>query len=144
MKHVLTLFWIAIFLTFFSCKKNQEPSASRNEISVGTSDKPTEITFTTMEYDFGTIKDQKVVNHTFEFKNTGKNDLLITNAQGSCGCTVPEYPKEPIKPGESGAIKVSFNPTGKKGVQQKTVTIFANTNDGAEILTIKAIIESKE
>ena len=62
--------------------------------------KPTKMVFTEEEYDFGTIKQGKKVMHVFTFKNTGKNDLIISRAIGSCGCTVPEFPKEPILPGK--------------------------------------------
>lgn len=100
-----------------------------------------EMTFEKKEHDFGVIKSGSKVDYTFKFENTGKEDLLISNAQGSCGCTIPEYPKEAIKPGESGKIKVSFNSAGKSGNQQKSVTITANTEVGKELLTIKAQIK---
>ena len=67
--------------------------------------------------------------------------MIITNAVGSCGCTIPEYPKDAIKPGESGKMKVSFNASGKHGQQQKTVTITTNTSQGSELLHIKAAIK---
>ncbi len=94
------------------------------------------------EYDFGTIDqaDGKVT-HVFKFKNTGKEPLVISNAKGSCGCTVPEWPKEPIAVGESGEIKVEFDPKNKKGNQSKSVTITANTEPVNTILQIKANIE---
>lgn len=96
------------------------------------------MTFDQDVHDFGTIKEGQTVVYTFNFTNTGEADLIITKAHGSCGCTVPDYPKEPIKPGESGKIKVSFNSTGKKGVQEKTVTITSNTIIKIEKLTITA------
>ncbi|MCF6132919.1 DUF1573 domain-containing protein [Flavobacterium wongokense] len=106
--------------------------------------KDAEMTFSESEYDFGTINQGDKVVHDFKFTNTGKADLLISKAKGSCGCTVPEYPKEAIKSGESGTIKVSFNSTGKHGETQKTVTLFCNTKDSIEILKIKATIEVPE
>lgn len=99
--------------------------------------------FEVTEHDFGTINAGDKVTYNFKFKNTGQSDLLIANAVGSCGCTVPEYPKTPVKPGESGEMKVSFNSAGKSGNQQKTVTITANTQAGRETLTIKANITPK-
>lgn len=86
-------------------------------------------------HDFGKIVQNKPVTYVFEFTNTGDSPLVITNAQGSCGCTVPSYPKEPIGPGEKGEIKVSFN-AASMGVFNKTVTITANTDKPAT-LTIK-------
>ncbi len=102
--------------------------------------KLTEMVFTQEEFDFGTIKQGDKVNHIFTFKNTGKNDLIILKAMGSCGCTVPEFPKEPIAPGKTGVMKVSFNSTGKKGKQQKTVSVYANVPTGGKVVTIKANI----
>jgi Protein of unknown function (DUF1573) len=103
--------------------------------------KTTEMVFNKKEHDFGTITQGDKVNYTYTFKNTGTNDLIIASATGSCGCTVPEYPKEPIKPGKSGKMKVSFDSTGKTGQQSKTVTVRANTPTGVETLTIKANIK---
>jgi hypothetical protein len=79
-------------------------------------------------YNFGTITQGDKVHYDFKFKNTGKSPLIITNASATCGCTVPEKPKEPVKPGETGVIKVVFNSTGKIGMQDKVVTIESNGN----------------
>ena len=102
------------------------------------------MTFASNEHDFGTINKGDKVDYAFTFKNTGEADLIITNAKGSCGCTIPEYPKEPIKPGESGKIKVSFNSAGKNGQQHKTVTLTTNTASGKETLDVKASIKEPE
>lgn len=99
------------------------------------------IAFDNSEFDFGKIKSGDKVETTFTFTNTGEADLIISNAVGSCGCTVPEYPKEPLKPGAKGAVKVSFNSAGKHGVQSKTVTLTTNTEAGQEKLVIKSSIE---
>lgn len=101
------------------------------------------MTFEKSEHDFGTITQGDQPSYSFAFKNTGASDLIISSAVGSCGCTVPEYPKQPVKPGESGKIKVSFNSNGKNGRQQKTVTLTTNTASGKEILTIKTNINPK-
>jgi len=101
------------------------------------------MSFGKSEHDFGTIKEGDKVDYTFDFKNSGESDLIITDAKGSCGCTVPEFPKDPIKPGKSGKIKVSFNSAGKPGMQSKTVTITTNTATGKEILTIKSSVTPK-
>jgi hypothetical protein len=103
-----------------------------------------EMSFESKEHDFGTITQGDKVTHDFKFTNSGEGDLVISKAKGSCGCTVPEYPKEAIKPGESGTIKVSFNSAGKRGETEKTVTLFCNTKDSIEILKIKATIEVPE
>lgn len=94
------------------------------------------LVFAENEFDFGTLEEGEKVEHVFKFENTSDNPLTISNARGSCGCTVPEWPREPIAPGESGEIKVKFDSKGKKGKQSKTVTITANTIPGNTILTI--------
>lgn len=94
--------------------------------------------FAILEHNFGDISEDNIVETVFKFTNTGEADLVISNAKGSCGCTVPEYPKEPIVPGGTGEIKVSFNPKGRNGSQFKTVTLTTNTQKGIEIVHIKA------
>lgn len=89
-------------------------------------------------HDFGTINDGDVVEHIFAFTNNGEAPLIISDAKGSCGCTVPEWPKEPIPVGGTGEIKVKFNSKNKPGVQNKTVTITANTWPATNRLQIKA------
>jgi len=101
------------------------------------------MTFNKKEHDFGVINEGDKVETTFTFTNTGEADLIIANAAGSCGCTVPEFPKEPIKPGKTGKMKVSFDSNGKPGMQQKSVTITANTATGKDVLTIKANVTPK-
>ncbi len=97
----------------------------------------TTVEFTETEFDFGTIDSGEKVAHTYTFKNTGTEPLIISNAKGSCGCTVPKWPKEPIPVGGSGEIQVEFNSKNKKGKQSKRVTITANTNPSQSFLTIK-------
>ena len=89
-------------------------------------------------HDFGTIAEGVVVETEFIVTNTGETDLVIMDAKGSCGCTVPEPPKEPIKPGASDPIKVAFDSKGKPGNQEKTVTLTTNTEIGREMFKIKA------
>jgi hypothetical protein len=100
-----------------------------------------EFKFEAMEYNYGSIKQGEVVNHEFKFTNSGKEPLIIQNASGSCGCTVPDWPKDPIKPGASGVIKVTFNSAGKSGSQDKTVTINSNAKTSPLVLHIKGNVE---
>lgn len=85
-----------------------------------------QIKFEQETYDFGVITQGEKVTYDFKFRNTGKTPLIITDAQASCGCTVPEKPEKPINPGEEGVIKVVFNSAGKMGMQNKMVTITSN------------------
>ncbi len=95
-------------------------------------------TFEEETWNFGQIKEGEVAEHIFKFKNTGNAPLIISNAQGSCGCTVPQFPREPIAPGNTGEIKVSFNSQGRAGSQNKRVTINANTIPNVYTLEINA------
>ena len=106
--------------------------------------KTTSAKFDETSYDWGTIDEGKKMEHIFKFKNTGANDMIISDAHGSCGCTVPEWPKEPIKPGKSSQIKVIFDSKGKAGDQSKSVTITANTEPTNMVLMIKGKVTPKE
>ncbi|MDB5286250.1 MAG: hypothetical protein JWR05_1199 [Mucilaginibacter sp.] len=86
------------------------------------------IKFEKETHDFGKLKAGDKVTYAFKFTNTGKSPLIIKDAVATCGCTKPEWPNTPIKPGEEGEIKVTFNSTGKMGLQDKQITITANTN----------------
>ena len=98
----------------------------------------TSIDFNEYVHDFGVIDEGDVVVHRFQFTNTGAEPLVLNKCKGSCGCTVPECPKDPIAPGETGSIEVKFNSKGKKNKQTKKVTVTANTDPAQTILTINA------
>lgn len=104
----------------------------------------TSIDFEEDTYDFGEVMEGEKVVHVYKFKNTGKEPLVISNAKGSCGCTVPEWPREPIPVGGSGEIRVQFDSKGKGkvggGPQAKKVTITANTDPANTFLNIKGIV----
>ena len=85
------------------------------------------ITFEETSFDFGDIHQGDKVEHIFAFENTGTAPLIITNVQTTCGCTAPEWPKEPVMPGEAAEIKVIFNSTGKFGRQNKVISIISNS-----------------
>jgi len=92
------------------------------------------------EHDFGRITQGEKVSFAFKFRNTGGANLIITSAAGSCGCTVPEWPKEPILPGKEGKINVIFNSEGKSGRQEKTITIVTNCEPSTKVVRIKTEI----
>ncbi len=96
------------------------------------------IQFEEMEHDFGRIIEGETVSYSFNFKNSGKSDLIIADVSTSCGCAVPSYSKTPIRPGESGNIKVSFNSNGKRGYQSKNILVAANTQPNTTLIRIKA------
>ena len=102
-----------------------------------------EIKFETLTHDFGTIEKDAVVTCTFTFTNTGDAPLVINQAMAPCGCTVPEYTKEPIQPGEKGTIKVTYNSKGKlAGHFRKSVTV--RTNAATEMTRLYIEGEMKE
>ena len=146
-KYTLIGFAICIFVACNSAqKKNSEvpdnaiPTDVVNNPATASSDKGTDKTpvfqFAEESHDFGTITQGEKISYAFRFKNTGSGDLVIRAANGSCGCTVPEFPKEAIAPGKEGVIKVTFNSEGKEGAQNKTVTLIANTIPNTKVLTI--------
>ena len=96
--------------------------------------------FDETKHDFGDIIQGDAVEHNFKFTNVGKEPLLISRIVTTCGCTAPTWPKEPVKPGESGKIKIVFNSTGKIGRQNKVVTILSNSVNQKDQLFIVANI----
>ena len=134
---------VMALMAFVSCKeKATERIDESNVAAAAQRDEAAKslpvITFEEQEFDFGTIEQGTPQEHTFVFTNTGEAPLIITNATSSCGCTVPEWPKEPIMPGEAGEIKVKFNSYRKPNLQQKQITLRTNTEGGKEILKIRA------
>jgi len=103
-----------------------------------------EISFEELEYDFGEITSGEKVTYIYTFTNTGEVPLVLSNAKGSCGCTVPSWPKAPILPGEQGTIEVTFDSSNKSGRQSKRVTITANTNPAQTFLTIRGEVNKIE
>ncbi len=104
----------------------------------------TSIKFNKDSHDFGNIEQDTENKYSFTFTNTGNEPLKIKNAKGSCGCTVPNYPKEPIMPGKTGQIDVVYKPAKQKGNQNKNVTVSANTNPENTILRISANVNSPD
>lgn len=102
-----------------------------------------EITFESDVHDYGTMKQGADGGSEFKFTNTGKEPLIIKNAAASCGCTVPEWPKEPILKGQKAVIKVHYD-TKRVGAFTKTITITSNANTATKILTIKGTVEATE
>ncbi len=133
-----TIILIALsFLAVTSCQLTDKKQ--RNKVGAEDVDpeNPAIFEFEQEVYDFGTITQGEKVQYVFKFKNAGKSNLLIQSVEGSCGCTVAkDWPKEPIKPGETGVIPVTFNSEYKKGKQNKKVTIVANTRPARTVLKV--------
>lgn len=101
----------------------------------------TSVKFEEMTHSFGEIMQDSKNTYVFKFTNTGSEPLVIENATGSCGCTVPTYPKEPIAPGKTGEIEVVYSPGKQQGEQNKTVSITANTEPNITTLNISATVK---
>lgn len=118
-----------------------KPTAAKKDVAAAPVGPLTSVKFDENTFDFGEVMEGEKVVHSYKFTNTGKEPLIISNAKGSCGCTVPSWPREPIAPGDSGEIKVQFDSKGKGKVggnnQSKKVTITANTDPAQTFLTIK-------
>jgi hypothetical protein len=119
---------------------NNPATAESGEVVVDPSEAPV-FAFEKDAHDFGTIIQGEKVSYSFKFTNTGKGDLIITDAKGSCGCTVPSYPGAPIAPGGEGIIDIVFNSDGKSGQQNKKVTLTANTVPNTTVLAINGMVE---
>jgi hypothetical protein len=145
MKKIGLVLIIAIGFALFSCDNSGNNRISTDVVgntkTAGTDYDPSagpRFQFEETEHDFGKMIQGERVSYSFKFSNSGGADILINKVSTSCGCTVGNYPKTPIKPGESGSIDVTFNSNHKKGHQNKTVTIMANTEPNRTILRIKA------
>ena len=92
-------------------------------------------------WDFGNITQGETVTHTFYFKNTGTQNLLIKNVETGCGCTTADYDKAPVRPGKEGKIEIAFNSEGRYGKQYKEIRIFANIPEKQVILSFTATVK---
>ncbi len=145
MKNHTILLTVIIAFVFLSCENNTNKQISTDVVKnsksavehaeLGTS--PV-ISFEEISYDFGDVIQGEKVTYNFKFHNTGGSDLLISKVSTSCGCTVGKYPKELIKPGDGGEVEVTFDTNRRKGIQNKTITVLANTEPNKTLLRIKA------
>ena len=146
MKTTSFLLFAAASAAFAACSNPSDqikPEEERMALEAVQSAELPELSFANESHDFGTINEGQVVETEFKFTNTGKAPLIISSAQGSCGCTVPEYPNAPVAPGEEGVIRVSFNSEGKPNQQSKTVTLTTNAVPSTKVLTITANVTPK-
>ena len=109
-----------------------------------TSNKQAAIKFEKEEHDFGTLLQGEVVTYSFHFTNTGNMPLIISEVGSSCGCTVGDYPHEPIAPGKKGDIKVTYDSKGHHGFQSRTLTVLSNTIPAKTVLRIKGTVQTPD
>jgi len=102
------------------------------------------VEFDQEEYDFGTVVEGEKVEGVFKVTNAGKVDLIILDVKPSCGCTTPNWTKEPIAPGASGEIKFEFNSTGRVGVQNKSITVKSNAEKNTQVIRLKGTVTAKK
>lgn len=148
------LFIVAIsVLSLTACQNANTGAKAPTNVSVGNdttkksavapADAPI-ISFERELYDFGKIEQGEKVQYDFKFINKGKTPLIISDATATCGCTIPETPKEPILPGKTGVIKVIFNSEGKMGLQDKVITITSNANPNQSMVHIVGEVLEKK
>lgn len=143
MKKIFALFTVLCFITSISFAQQ---SVAKDVVTKATTEKAVEgaiMTFTSTVIDYGTIGQGSDPLRVFKFENTGTEPLVIKNARGSCGCTVPKWPKEPILPGEASQIEVRYD-TKRIGKFTKTITLTTNEVGDKKILRIKGLVEKKE
>ena len=146
MKKGLLVLGVLSAMIFTSCKEDAASKVKEENVEVAAARDAAAtsypvIAFDETEFDFGTIDKGTSVEHKFTFTNTGKAPLVIVDAKSSCGCTVPEYSKNPVAPGDKGELLVKYNGSGTNQVT-KTVTIKANTEAGTETVRIKAFVNA--
>ena len=144
------LFLTATVALLASCS-NQSTTSSTSTSEIGTNQQEAVdstantvsgiIEFENTSYDFGQVKEGEIVEHIFKFKNTGEAPVILAQVSASCGCTTPDYTREPVLPGKEGQIKVSFDSKGQVGNQQKIVTIISNAENRVTTVQIKGIVE---
>ena len=145
MKKILVLaLSFTLVLGIFSCRKKGEVPPSIKLDAELLKDTTTIAFIDSITFPFDTINQDDKVHHTFRMVNTGSKNLVIARAFGSCGCTVPEYPKDPVKPGDTASIAVTFNSAGKKGEQHKNVTIVCNTVTRNEMVYLTGFVKTKD
>jgi len=133
-------FLFVILLSLASCtnQNNKKPDQEAVQNGVAT------LVFQKVEHDFGTVVEGEKVTYAFQFENKGTADLKLLSVGTSCGCTASEYPRDPIKPGKSGKIQITFDSSRRTGMQHKQITIRSNTDPALTILNVYAQVIEKQ
>ncbi len=147
-KYLLAIFILALCM-LSACEEKSESNLSTDLVTspksaTQTSNKQAAIKFDKEEHDFGTLLQGEVVSYSFHFTNIGDMPLIISEVGSSCGCTVGDYPREPIAPGKSGDIKVTYNSAGHHGFQSRFLTVMSNTNPAKTTLRIKGTVQTPD
>ena len=122
-----------------------KPKAVVDDITAGSANQPlTSVSFKDSILHKGKMKEGEILNIEFEFTNTGTEMLIIKNVTASCGCTIPEKPEEPIAPGNTGKIKATFDSRGRAGMNQKVITVVANTKETIHTLIFDVDVENPQ
>jgi len=145
MKNSLIIIALFSVLALISCNDNKNKTGGEYNIDNpadadnpnGTGGGTPVISFVEKEFNFGTVIQGEKVIHNFVFENTGDGNLIISNVKASCGCTVPKWTKEPIKPGEKGNIEIKFDSSNRDGKQTKTAKVYTNTSPNVTELVIR-------
>ena len=139
--------FLGVFLaatTLVACNQTKSTDAANADSTTTTvSANAPIIKFEFDSHDFGKVKAGDKVTYEFNFTNTGQSPLIISTATASCGCTVPEWPKTPIQPGQGGKIKVTFDSANKEGLQDKQITVTANTSPAQNIVHLVGEVLTK-
>lgn len=120
---------------------HQSETAITDNQSENSVEKTAVLTLEEDSFDFGTVKEGEKVEHEFIFSNTGEAPLILSNVQASCGCTTPDYSRNPIQPGEKGMVKVVFDSKGQQGNQHKIITVTANTTTPNTLLHLRGEVK---
>ena len=149
MKYFCSILVLALFLLSSCDEKKNEGLLSTDLVTspqsaTQSSDKKPVISFEKKEHDFGTLLQGEVVTYSFHVTNTGDVPLLISSVNSSCGCTVGDYPHDPIAPGKGGAIKVTYDSKGHHGFQSRSLTVMSNAIPAKTILRIKGKVQTPD
>lgn len=138
MKKIALFAFLGIAVAISGCSKNEKSGEGKQ----ANSKLPVFALIDSTEHDFGTIQEGAIVEHEFKFRNDGEYPLILNNISSSCGCTTPEWPKDPIGPKQVSSIKVRFDSKHKAGPQVKTITVYANTEPANIELRLKGIVNA--
>jgi hypothetical protein len=137
MKKNIQLYLIILLVALTGCAGKTQ-KGNNNTVSTSSDTGKAILTFREYEHQFGKVDEGEKVAYIFTFENTGTSDLVILSATTTCGCTVPEYDRKPVSPGETGKLEVIFDTSGRNGVQSKVITVRSNASNHIVLLKITA------